>query len=297
MRRLTMLILAALLVGAACSSGLDQATEAGGTAETIAGDLAAAPEGEAEPVARADEAAYQDPFPFSLDQRIIREARLELRVEEGSFQEQWDRLRSITAGVGGYLSDAQVGTEQRGDTRYTHGTVTVRIPVENFDDTLAEISEIGERISLSMSSQDVTEEYVDLESRLRHWQAVEAFHLELLDRAQTVEEALKVQAQLSQIQLTIEQIQGRLRYLSSRTEFATLSVFMTELPGPLPIEVQTDKGELAEALEQARQVLLGTFGLLIVAAAAVFPLALLGLVSYGLWRLGRRMAPRSTGEA
>jgi hypothetical protein len=233
----------------------------------------------------------QVPFPPGV--RVIRDARLELRVEEGSFEKQWERLGTIAADLGGYLSDADVGVEERGEDRYAFGTATLRIPVDRFEDALARFGALGERLSLNVSSQDVSEEYVDLEARLRHWRAMEGFHLELLDRTTTVEEALKVQAQLQQIQLTIEQLEGRIRYLDSRTAFATIAVFITEVPGPVVIEPLSEQSELAQAFDQAGRVLMATFGFLIVAVAAVFPLALLGGVAYLLWRLGRRLAPRA----
>jgi hypothetical protein len=278
------------LVTLACSSGA--APERGSLsveeAPAATAAAAAAPaEGEAVEARSVDE---QVPFPPGV--RVIRDARLELRVEEGSFETQWEGLGTIAADLGGYLSDANVGVEERGEDRYAFGTATLRIPVERFEDALARFGALGERLSLNVTSQDVSEEYVDLEARLRHWKAMEGFHLELLDRASTVDEALKVQAQLQQIQLTIEQLEGRIRYLDSRTAFATIAVFITEVPGPVVIEPLSEQSELAQAFDQAGRVLMATFGFLIVAAAAVFPLALLGGVAYLLWRLGRRLAPR-----
>ncbi|MGH9167980.1 MAG: DUF4349 domain-containing protein [Acidimicrobiia bacterium] len=279
---LSVLALAALACSPATRGGLSGEAPAATTVPA-----AALAEGEATEARSLDE---QVPFPAGV--RVIRDARLELRVEEGSFEKQWEHLRTIAADLGGYLSDANVGVEERGEDRYALGTATLRIPADRFEDALARFGALGERISLNVTSQDVSEEYVDLEARLRHWTAMEAFHLELLDRAATVEEALKVQAQLQQIQLTIEQLEGRIRYLDSRTTFATISVFITEVPGPVVVEALSEQSELAQAFDQAGRVLMATFGFLIVAAAAVFPLALLGGVAYLLWRLGRRLAPR-----
>ncbi|MDP8959572.1 MAG: DUF4349 domain-containing protein [Actinomycetota bacterium] len=107
---------------------------------------------------------------------------------------------------------------------------------------------------------------------------------------------MRVAAQLQQVQLTIEQLEGRLRYLDSRTSLATITVFLTEAPGPVPVEVHVPADELAQALDQARRVLMATFGFLIVAAAA-FPLALVTGVAYLLWRLVRRMTPDRSPQA
>ena len=84
--------------------------------------------------------------------------------------------------------------------------------------------------------------------------------------------------------MNIEQIEGRLRYLDSRTSFSTLTVGLTEVPGTTPIDEPDDPGILESAIDQAGEVLLATIGGLIVGAAFVFPISLLALVGFSLWR-------------
>jgi hypothetical protein len=160
----------------------------------------------------------------------------------------------------------------------------MRIPEDRFDDALNRVDGLGERLSLNVSSQDVTEEYVDLEGRLRYWRSQEEFYTRLMDEATEIDDLVTIQTRMQDVLLNIEQIEGRLRYLDSRTSFSTLTVGMTEVPGSTPIEDPDDPGILEEAIEQAGSVLLATIGGLIVGAAFVLPIALVALVGFGLWR-------------
>jgi len=150
------------------------------------------------------------------------------------------------------------------------------------------VEQLGERVSASLSSQDVTEEYVDLEGRLNYWRQQEAFYSKLMDEATEVNELIALQNQMQEVLLTIEQIEGRKRYLDSRTDFATLTVGLTEVPGgPVapPVEpVPTEPGTIERAFEQAGEVLLATVAFIIVAAAVAIPIGILVLMVYGVLR-------------
>jgi hypothetical protein len=100
---------------------------------------------------------------------------------------------------------------------------------------------------------------------------------------------IALQTQMQEVLLTIEQIEGRMRYLDSRTDFATLTVGLTEVPGgPVtpPVDpVKTEPGTIEAAFDQAGEVLLATVAFLIVAAAVAIPLGIVTLMVYGLLRL------------
>jgi hypothetical protein len=81
------------------------------------------------------------------------------------------------------------------------------------------------------TARDVTEEYVDLEAQLRNLQATEAQYLTLLERAENVEEILKVQKELSTVRGQIEQIEGRMQYLEQTSETSLIEVTLQETEG------------------------------------------------------------------
>jgi hypothetical protein len=232
--------------------------------------------------------AFQATSSQVFDAKIIRDGRLDLRVEPGSFGTSAEQVRVIAADLGGYVASGETHIEELEEDRYAVGWYTMRIPSGRFDEAVGRVEQLGERVSASLSSQDVTEEYVDLEGRLNYWRQQEAFYSNLMEEATEVNELIALQNQMQEVLLTIEQIEGRKRYLDSRTDFATLTVGLTEVPGgPVapPVEpVPTDPGTIERAFAQAGEVLLGTVAFIIVAAAVAIPIGILVLMVYGVLR-------------
>lgn len=228
----------------------------------------------------------------AFDAKVIRDGRIDIRIESGDFDVRGAELRSIAADLGGYVASGESHIEEYDDDRYAVGWFTLRIPSNRFEDAVARVEGLGERVSSSLSSQDVTEEYVDLEGRLSYWEQQEVFYTKLLNEAQTIDDLVAVQLQMQDVLLNIEQLEGRLRYLDGRTSFATLTVGLTEVPdviAPPPVEPTTEPGPIERAFDQAGEVLLATVAFLIVAAAVVIPLGILALIA---WLIVRLFAPR-----
>ena len=298
-------LLAAILLLGACSGSSDDSSETvaysdDGYVTTVAysadEDKASGGEGfEGEQTIAIAAAPIGTDAPAGL--KVIRDGRVELRVEPGTFGQISSQLRSIAQDLGGYITSGETYLQEIDDVDYTVGWLTMRIPEDRFDDALDRVDGLGERLSLSVSSQDVTEEYVDLEGRLRYWKTQEEFYTRLMAEATEIEDLVTIQTRMQDVLLNIEQIEGRLRYLGSRTSFSTLTVGLTEVPGSTPIEDPDDPGVLEEALDQAGEVLLATIGGLIVGAAFALPFILLALVGFGLWmaiRSIRRRKPDPT---
>ncbi len=227
-----------------------------------------------------------DPGSNSLDARVIRDGTVDLRIKPGAFGTTANQVRAIAADLGGYVSSAETMVETYEENRYAVGWFTIRIPSDRFDDAVARVEGLGDPVSSSMSSQDVTEEYVDLEGRLSYWSEQEAFYARLMEEATKIEELVTLQTRMQDVLLNIEQIEGRLRYLDSRTEFATLTVGLTEVPDePLVAAVPAADGPIARAFQQAGEVLLATVGFLIVASAAIIPIGIFALFAYLVARL------------
>jgi hypothetical protein len=222
----------------------------------------------------------------SIDARVIRDGMVDLRIEPGTFGATATRIRAIATDLGGYVSSGEASIEVYGDERYAVGWSTIRIPSDRFDDAVARVEALGVPVSSSMSSQDVTEEYVDLEGRLNYWREQEAFYSRLMEEATTIEDLVAVQTQMQDVLLNIEQIEGRLRYLDSRTEFATLTVGLTEVPAePLVAGGPTGEGPIAQAFSQAGDVLVATVSFIIVATAALIPVTIIAVFAYLVARL------------
>ncbi len=121
----------------------------------------------------------------------------------------------------GYLSE---------DNEYDYGyriqhNVTIRIPSENFDKVLAEISKsVVEMDDQNITVKDVTEEYVDVEARLKSKKIVEERYLGLLSKAHSVGDILQVEHELARVREDIERVEGRLRYLKNQVSLSTLRI-------------------------------------------------------------------------
>ena len=226
-----------------------------------------------------------------FEAKVIRDGRIDVRIGEGTFDAHGSEIRAIAAELGGYVSSGESHIEEYDDDRYAVGWFTLRIPSDRFDDAVARVEGLGERVSSSLSSQDVSDQYVDLEGRLKYWRQQEVFYTGLLAEAQDINDLVTIQVQMQDVLLNIEQIEGQLQYLDGRTSFATLTVGLTEVPDVVApiVEPASEPGPIEEAFDQAGDVLLATVSFLIVAAAVVIPIGILVLMA---WLIVRLFTPR-----
>ncbi|WP_461182071.1 DUF4349 domain-containing protein [Virgibacillus kimchii] len=159
------------------------------------------------------------------DRKIIYTA--DMRVEIRDYQSSLRNLQSSIYDYGGYVVESSMyeGTENSS----TSGYITARIPQEHFD-AFIEIVEEGSDTVLesSVSGQDVTEEYVDLESRLASKEVVEERLLSFMEQAEETEDLLAISDDLAKVQEEIEEITGRMNYLQDKTDLATVTIHMEE---------------------------------------------------------------------
>ncbi|MBI4336650.1 MAG: DUF4349 domain-containing protein [Chloroflexi bacterium] len=173
-------------------------------------------------------AAFDALLPIVVQERMITsQGNLTLAVAD--MGQAMGQVAQVAQQLGGFV----VASSRQGDES---ASVTVRVPSERFEEAKEALRAIGARVvSESAQSQDVTEEYVDLEARLRNWGAAEEQYLELITRAANVDETLRVQQQLFSVRGEIERIKGRMQYLERTSSMASITVNLTPArnPGPL----------------------------------------------------------------
>lgn len=130
------------------------------------------------------------------------------------------------------------------------GSVSVRVPAGSLDDAIDRLRELALEVDHEVTnSVDVTDEYVDLKSRMRNLEATETALLALFDRAQQVEDALDVQRELVWVQEEMEVIQGRIAYLEQTSAFSLLNVSLRLAPFEMDVDGGADQtasvGEIA----------------------------------------------------
>jgi hypothetical protein len=120
-----------------------------------------------------------------------------------------------------------VSSSVSGEEEDMRGWVSIQVPDESFEQALSSIRELAVRVeSEGTSSQDVTEEYIDLEARLSNAEATEQEFLVLLDKAEDVDDILRIYESLSRVRQEIEQIKGRMQYLERTSSMSLISVYL-----------------------------------------------------------------------
>jgi hypothetical protein len=217
--------------------------------------------------------------PVVGDRKVIKNAYIELEIEVGEFESTMFGLTNLAEENGGFVSNSQSYSDSEGNL--TSGSVTIRIPSNKYNSVLNRVKEMGTVKSTSSSGQDVTQEYTDLKSRLRNYEAQEEVLLDLMKQSKKVSDSLEVQRELSNVQEQIEIIKGRMQYLDDLVSFSTIDVYFHE---PEPI-AETGWG-FVEALKRGLRGAVKVFNWLVAAIIITAPLwILVGIILIIVWRV------------
>jgi hypothetical protein len=155
------------------------------------------------------------------DQRkVIYNADLRITVEK--LQNAMETVRKMVDDKGGYIVESNTNIGEEG---YQDGMMTVRVPMNGFRPFLQEVKDLSEGAPHeSVRGEDVTEEYVDLSSRLKAKQQVRDRLESFMKEAERTEDLLKISSDLARIQEEIEQIEGRLNFLKNQSDYSTVTI-------------------------------------------------------------------------
>jgi Domain of unknown function (DUF4349) len=283
---------------------LQPATLSEGSADRNgSGDKAAA--GEATAVASASAAAVAVPdtgsnpaLAAAFDRKIIFNASLTLEARDVT--SSFNLASRIAANAGGYVEKSSFSGGSSSDaTSSRSASLTLRVPADQYQSVLSDLRGLdGVTVKQeSAKSTEVTEQYTDLQSRLRNLEETEQQYLALLAQAKTIDDILKMTDRVNAVRDQVEQAQGRLNLLDHLTDLATIDLSITPLV-PAKVEAAQDNGPKgvgeafadawAGSLEGARYVASAGAVLAVAAAWVVIPLALLVL---GVRLLRRRVTP------
>ncbi len=245
----------------------------------------------------ATDAGRQDggvQLPSLLDRKIIMVATIDLNVDDVA--RGFEDVSTIATGAGGFVASSSFG--HNGDNQTA--SVTIRVPSDKYQDTLDRVRKLGDVRDAQSSSNDVTEEYTDLQSRLRNLKATEDQYILLLGRANDIGEVLQVQDRLNSVRSEIEQVQGRINLVEHQTDLATITVHLDPPVVSTTKPSTGDRGPLevaGDAFQASLDVLLGIATVALAVAAFswwLVPLALLGCSSAAASSArARRSAPHA----
>lgn len=148
-------------------------------------------------------------------------------MEVPSTTEAHHRVASIAESHGGFVVTSESKQRENVDPskRTLDIKLIVRIPATRFGPALDEIKQLASNLPAeSVSGQDVTEDFIDLEARLKTQKALELQFLEIMKRSGSVEDALEVQRQIAEVRTDIEKLEGRKRFLENRSSLSTITV-------------------------------------------------------------------------
>lgn len=315
-RRIAVLFVSALMLGIALLTGCgssDQSKAAVGSASSDAKESVSAsmPAEKPQSVMLNSTATAAAPAPAStpapppapgsqgmeiagptLDRKIIYKANVAMEVE--SYGDAHSEINNLVHLAGGYMLQF---SESRTDYERS-GTLTVKVPSAGFTSFLAKLEQMKPKtIQRSVQGQDVTEEFVDLDSRLKSKLLEEARLLDFMSKAVKSEELVAFSSQISKVQTEIEQIKGRQRYLEQNVAYSTIEIRLYEKVESVKKASEESKQGLADRLSRAlkgsAKVVAGFFeGVLIVLAGALpvlIVLVIAGIPAYAIYRKRRKL--------
>ncbi|SMQ70056.1 protein of unknown function [Bacillus sp. OV166] len=246
------------------------------TAESDSGEQADFYSGETE---KAEKSSAAENIKIQ-NQMVIYQADLQLRVKK--FDQTVRILEEKVLKYGGYIAESNVSKE---GNEQVSGSIKIRIPQKHFQTFLHDAeSQAAEVLQRSITGQDVTEEYVDLESRLKSKKVVEERLLTFMKSAVKTEDLLKISADLASVQEEIEIIEGKMKFLENQTSLSTVNITLYEKSVVVPTinkdKLNTWEKTKKQFMNSINMLLVGLSGLVVFTVGNLPVLAILFIIVF-----------------
>ncbi len=207
---------------------------------------------------------------------VIKSGKMSLEVDK--YDEAEAKITEITNKYGGNISSSASSMSSSGKKQ---GTITVRIPADKFDGFVSEVSQTGKVMSQNINASDVTEEYIDLEARLKTQKELEQRLYDLLKtKTSGLSDILEIENKLADVRSKIESTEGRMKFLMSQASFSTLAISVYE---PNLLETTSGGGffsEIRDAVISGLKGLTNVIKFLIIAFIALLPFLIIAYIIY-----------------
>ncbi len=188
----------------------------------------------------------------TVDRLIIKSGQFSLVVKDVASTSQ--SIINYAVAKGGFLVSKNISKSS--DNKSYSGTVVVRVPAKEFDNSIGEYKKFGEVKSQSITGQDVTEDYVDTQAQLKNLKAAETQFLEILKKAYTIKDILLVQTELTTVRDKIERLEGYKKYLEQSASLSSVTVYLSTDSEFLPVVGQDNSWKPVKVLKEALRGLL-----------------------------------------
>ncbi|WP_041289495.1 DUF4349 domain-containing protein [Kribbella flavida] len=279
------MFLVAAMVLSGCGAGGDKATSSEGAAAPQADNAQPQDAGAGKSGAGTDsKSGAGGAAQPTVTRAIIKTGRL--TIETADVNKQRQAAITIVAGLRGQVSSEDTGSEN--DGRITRANLVLKVPTPAYETAIERLSALGTRTSIHQESSDVTEQVVDVDSRIASQRASLERMRTLLAKASSIAEIVSVETELTRREADLESLLAKQKALSLQTELATLTLVITE-PGKAPVVEKEDKGFLA-GLKGGWNAFTATFFALSTAVGALLPfLIVAALIGIPLWRYRHRL--------
>ena len=220
---------------------------------------------------------------LGMPSRVVKTATLTLDVKRGRLDDVYSSVLGTVESVGGFVASSN---QSKGRAQ-----LTMRIPASRFESSIATLRAFGKVTNESVTGEDVTAQFVDLESRIRNLRTQEVVLLDLMRQARTIQDSIAVQSQLSGVTVQIEQLEGQRRLLDDQSSFGTLTLGLAVVgvAAADPSEPSTLSGAWTDATNAALAVIAGT----LVVLGVLVPLAMIAaVIGVPVWLVMRRRSNR-----
>ena len=200
----------------------------------------------------------------------------QLSLEANDIQGTLQKIRSVAEGYGGYVASSSrstYGVQARAD-------IAIRVPKDKFQAAIQQIETYGKVLDEGTTSEDITQQYIDLKARLNNMQREEQRLREILNMTKTIDEILRVEGELERVRGEVDSLQGQINYLTGNVQMSLISVTLTE-PAPPFTPPGMDWGEtLGIAISGLFTVLRG----MIILVVSLKPVVVVSVPIYYLYR-------------
>lgn len=164
----------------------------------------------------------------TLNRKVIKTG--ELYIETKGFEQTINSITQKVEEIGGYIEGSNIeGNSYYKDTGRRYGELRVRIPNKSFDSFINQADSFGNVTSRSMQGEDVTDQYVDTEARLKSLEVQQTRLMELLEKSGSLEELFAIEKELAEVSYQIEQFKGTLNKYDSLIDYSTVSIYVNEV--------------------------------------------------------------------
>ncbi|WP_328828083.1 MULTISPECIES: DUF4349 domain-containing protein [unclassified Streptomyces] len=286
LQALAALLLASSLALAGCSGGASDktssASDAGGDAKAAAPDTA-----RQEGAAGSGNARNTKAVPKLTASSIIRTASLSVRVKD--VPKALDEARTTTENAGGFVGNESTTRDGQGHERTQ---VVLRVPSDKYDEVLADLEGAGKLLQRTAKAQDVTDQVVDVESRIASQRASVARVRELMDRATKLSDVVELEGELSTRESDLEALLAQQASLKDRTSLATITLSLSQTP-VAKAAAKDDGPGFVDAVAGGWHVFVTMLRWIALSLGAVLPFAAVAALALFVWL--RLVRPRRAG--